>query len=158
MEQDWIFHTGDYSCDLRVAGVLVRDGKLLVQRDADGSEYALPGGHVHLGETLEDALLREYHEETGAAIRCRKMLWSEECFWEWKGRKHHNMCFYYLIELCDSAALPDLGQFIPHKDNSRVVIGWLPLQQLRDATIYPEFIKQEIDHLDGGMKHFVTRA
>ena len=158
MEQDWIFQTGDYNCDLRVAGVLVRDGKILVQRDANGSEYALPGGHVHLGETLESALLREYREETGAAIHCLKMLWSEECFWAWQGRQNHNICFYYLIELCDDAALPDLGRFIPHKDNSHVVIGWLPIEQLQDVTIYPEFIKQEIDHLDGGMKHFVTHA
>ena len=158
MEQDWIFQTGDYNCDLRVAGVLVRDGKILVQRDANGSEYALPGGHVHLGETLESALLREYREETGAAIRCLKMLWSEECFWAWQGRQNHNISFYYLIELRDSASLPDLGRFIPHKDNSHVVIGWLPIEQLQDVTIYPEFIKQEIDHLDGGMKHFVTHA
>ena len=158
MEQDWIFHAGDYTCGLRVAGVLVRDGKILVQRDADGSEYALPGGHVHLGETLESALLREYREETGAAIRCLKMLWSEECFWAWQGRQNHNVCFYYLIELCDASALPDLGRFIPHKDNSRVVIGWLPIDQLHHVTIYPEFIKQEINRLNGGMKHFVTHA
>lgn len=158
MDQDWIFHAGDYTCDLRVAGVLVKDGKILVQRDADGTEYALPGGHVRLGETLEAALLREYQEETGATIRCVNMLWSEECFWEWKGRKAHNIAFYYLIELCEGADIPDLGEFVPHKDNSHVVIGWLPLEQLANVTIYPEFIKQEIHHLGEGMKHFVTYA
>lgn len=158
MDQDWIFHAGDYTCDLRVAGVLVKNGKILVQRDADGAEYALPGGHVRLGETLEAALLREYQEETGAAIRCVNMLWSEECFWEWKGRKAHNIAFYYLIELCEGADIPDLGEFVPHKDNSRVVIGWLPVEQLARVTIYPEFIKQEIHHLGEDMKHFVTYA
>lgn len=158
MEQDWIFSAGDYCCDLRVAGVLVRNGKLLVQRDADGTEYALPGGHLRLGETLESALIREYKEETGADIRCRKMLWSEECFWEWEGKKAHNISFYYLIDLCSQDAIPDPGRFIPHKDNSRVVIGWLPIEQLQDATIYPEFIKQEIRRLDEGIRHFVTYA
>jgi stage III sporulation protein AG len=39
--KDWIFRTDEYICDLRTVGVLVRDGKLLVQRDRDGSEYAL---------------------------------------------------------------------------------------------------------------------
>lgn len=62
MEKDWIFRTDEYICDLRTVGVLVRNGKLLVQRDRDGSEYALPGGHVKIGETTEDGLVREYKE------------------------------------------------------------------------------------------------
>ena len=52
MDKDWIFRTDEYICDLRTVGVLVRDGKLLVQRDRDGSEYALPGGHVKIGEGI----------------------------------------------------------------------------------------------------------
>lgn len=38
-----------------MVGVLIRDGKILVQRDRDGHEYVLPGGHVKIGEILEDA-------------------------------------------------------------------------------------------------------
>ena len=49
--KDWFFRTNEYICDLRTVGVLVRDGKLLVQRDRDGNEFALPGGHVKIGET-----------------------------------------------------------------------------------------------------------
>ena len=35
--------------------MLIWDGKILVQRDRDGQEYALSGGHMKIGETLEDA-------------------------------------------------------------------------------------------------------
>lgn len=80
MNKDWLFQTDAFTCDLRAAAVLVKGGKILLQRDADGSEYALPGGHVQVGETLEDALLREFSEETGIPVRIRRMLWSEECF------------------------------------------------------------------------------
>ena len=59
MSRDWFFKTSEYICDLRTVGVLVRDGKLLVQRDRDGIEYALPGGHVKIGETTTDGLVRE---------------------------------------------------------------------------------------------------
>ena len=31
--EDWHFYGSDYVCDLRVAGVLIRNGKLLVQRE-----------------------------------------------------------------------------------------------------------------------------
>lgn len=157
MNKDWIFQTDEFSCDLRVAAVLIRDGKIFVQRDDGGSEYALPGGHVKVGEMLEDALCREFAEETGVQIRVRRMLWSEECFWEWKGRLSHNISFYYLVDTDDSAAIGDSG-FVPQKDNSRVVMGWLPIDELQNVTIYPDFLKTEIRHLDGGIKHFVTQA
>lgn len=55
MNKDWSFTTEEYICDLRMVGVLIWDGKILVQRDRDGQEYALPGGHMKIGETLEDA-------------------------------------------------------------------------------------------------------
>ena len=110
--KDWIFRTDEYICDLRTVGVLVRDGKLLVQRDRDGNEYALPGGHVRIGEATADGLVREYKEETGADIRVGKLLWTEECFWEWNGTQAHNIAFYYRIELADGSDIPDTGAFV----------------------------------------------
>lgn len=155
---DWIFRTDGYICDLRTVGVLVRDGKLLVQRDRDGDEYALPGGHVKIGETTADGLVREYREETGADIVVGRLLWTEECFWQWKGIQAHNISFYYLIELAAGSELPDAGAFVSHRDNSNVVIGWMPIEKLADITIYPDFIKEQIYHLDTAPLHFVTRA
>lgn len=84
MKQDWHFQTETYTCDLRVAGVLIRNGYLLVQRDTGGTEYALPGGHVQIGETTMQALLREWQEEMNTPIVCEKLLWTEECFWQWQ--------------------------------------------------------------------------
>lgn len=157
MNKDWIFTTEEYICDLRAAAVLVKDNKILVQRDKDGNEYALPGGHVKIGETLEARLIRETMEEMGVQIECKKLLWSEECFWEWNGRRAHNISFYYLIELCDGFEIPDTGEFVSQKDNCNVVIGWMPIEQIQNVTIYPEFLKEEIYHLDGPMKHFVSK-
>ena len=158
MNKDWLFTADEYICDLRTVGVLIRDDKILVQRDRDGHEYALPGGHVKIGETLEDGLIREYKEETGADIECERLLWSEECFWTWNGKQAHNIAFYYMIELCDGSDIPDVGEFVSHKDNCDVVIGWMPIEQIQDIIIYPEFLKEEIYKLDEPPKHFVSRA
>lgn len=158
MNKDWIFTTEEYICDLRAAAVLVKDNKILVQRDKDGNEYALPGGHVKIGETLEAGLIRETMEEMGVQIECKKLLWSEECFWEWNGRQAHNISFYYLIEVCNGFEIPDKGEFVSQKDNCNVVIGWMPIEQIQNVTIYPEFLKEEIYHLDGPMKHFVSKS
>lgn len=53
-------------------GILQRQGRLLVARRRRGSHlegaWEFPGGKVEAGETPEDALRREVHEETGLAV------------------------------------------------------------------------------------------
>lgn len=157
MKKDWLFTGDGYLCDLRAVGVLVRDDRILVQRDLDGTDYALPGGHVQIGETTANALVREFREETGIEIQCGPLLWSEECFWNWSGTDAHNIAFYYLVE-CSSSAVPMWDGFVPHRDNDNVLIGWMPLEELQNVTIYPAFLKEEIHHLDGPIKHFVSKG
>ena len=65
MNKDWAFADDKYTCELRTAGVLIKNNMILVQRDKDRNEYALPGGHIKIGETLEDDLVREMMEEMG---------------------------------------------------------------------------------------------
>jgi ADP-ribose pyrophosphatase YjhB (NUDIX family) len=56
---------------LAVSAAIFRDGRVLIVRrgrpPAHGL-YTLPGGGVELGETLEQAAIREVREETGLAI------------------------------------------------------------------------------------------
>lgn len=49
------------------AGGLVQNtqGEILVIREQGATTYKLPGGHIELGETIEDAVIREVWEETG---------------------------------------------------------------------------------------------
>ena len=52
-------------------GALILDRKdrvLLVKQDKWRGKYVIPGGHIELGETMEDALRREIREETGLDI------------------------------------------------------------------------------------------
>ena len=158
MEKDWLFSTDEYICDLRTVAVLVKNNKILVQRDINGKEYALPGGHIKIGETLEAGLIRETMEEMGVNIKCNRLLWSEECFWEWNEKQAHNIAFYYLVELCENQEIPDNGEFVSQKDNCNVVIGWMPIEELQNIIIYPQFLKKEIYNLNEPMKHFVSKG
>ena len=156
IEKDWLFSSDEYICDLRTVGVLVKNNRVLV-RDKNGREYALPGGHIKIGETLEAGLVREYKEETGVDIKVKRLLWSEECFWEWNGKLAHNIAFYYLIEECDGCKISDNVEFVSHKDNCNVVIGWMDIEELKSIIVYPEFLKEEIYDLDGEVKHFISK-
>ena len=63
-----------------------------------------------------------------------------------------------MVELCENQEIPDTEDFVSQKDNCNVVIGWLPIEELQNVIIYPEFLKNEIYSLDGSMKHFVSRG
>jgi 8-oxo-dGTP diphosphatase len=56
---------------LAVSAAIFRDGRVLIVRRARppaAGLYTLPGGGVELGETLEEAVVREVREETALAI------------------------------------------------------------------------------------------
>ena len=68
--------TGEYPDVPRVAvgAIVFRAGRvLLVKRGQPPSQgqWAIPGGRVELGETLQAAAEREINEETGLTIRAR---------------------------------------------------------------------------------------
>ncbi|MCC6032117.1 MAG: NUDIX hydrolase, partial [Pyrobaculum sp.] len=85
-----------------VAALAVKDGKiLLVKRKYPPSagKWSLPGGHVELGERLEEAVLRELKEETGVDGVVKGFLAPVE-YIEQDGRqvRYHFVILVYLVE------------------------------------------------------------
>ena len=71
--QSRIYPTRPY---LAVSAAIFRDGRVLVVRRAQPPArgvFTLPGGGVELGETLEQAVIREVREETALEIEPLKL-------------------------------------------------------------------------------------
>ena len=71
---DILFKTDDYIFSYRVGGLLIHNGKVLMQKAVDDDGYAFIGGHVAFGETTAETIVREFKEEIGADIQVERLL------------------------------------------------------------------------------------
>lgn len=105
--------------------MLRRGSVLLVERGREPQKgcWSLPGGVVEVGETLEEAVRREVHEETGLAVRPVAVVEVfERILRDGAGRTEYH---YVLIDyLCKASG----GQLRAADDVSRA--GWFRRQEL----------------------------
>jgi nucleoside triphosphatase len=74
-----------------------QDEVLLMRSHKWRDKYVIPGGHIELGERMQDALRREIAEETGLAIRDIEFIGYQEFVYDdafWK--KRHFIFFDYV--------------------------------------------------------------
>ena len=60
-----------------VGGVVLRDGKVLLllrKKAPEAGTWSLPGGRVEFMERLEDAVVRELHEELGITVEVESLV------------------------------------------------------------------------------------
>jgi mutator protein MutT len=75
------------------AGLIWRDGRLLIAKRPEGSHLAgfweFPGGKQEKGETLKECLRREIREELGIEIKPQKRIFSIDYEYESKAISLH---------------------------------------------------------------------
>lgn len=159
--KDILFKTDDAVFSYRVGGVLIRNGKILLQRPA-GDDYSIIGGHVSFLETTEETLKREFEEEIHAKIDVERLLAVGEVFFPWGKRPCHQVCLYYLVHLTDESAIPLEGVFHGYDDlgNERINLDfcWVPLDEIRRGLkVYPQELMPHILDMRADTVHFVSK-
>jgi len=159
--EDLLLKTNSGIFSYRIAGVLIRDGKVLIQRELSATTYSFPGGHVNFGEVSEETLIREFKEEMGADISTERLLWIQENFLKLGVNDCHQICLYYLIKLCDDTQIPLNGSFTfqPQLDTevNQLEFSWIEMSRLKDFKLYPIFAKEKVLDLSDNIEHFVVK-
>lgn len=93
------FKEKEYSFHYRVVGVIVKDDKYLVQNIGGKDYYVLPGWHVRIGESSDDALIREVREELEIDILKNefRLFCYHENIYEKDNRVEHWIEQYYIV-------------------------------------------------------------
>lgn len=161
MQNDILFKTDETVFSYRVAGILIKNGKILLQKPDDDDGYSFIGGHVAFGETTEETLKREFKEEIGADIEPLKLFAIGEIFFPWGKRVCHQISLYYKIILSDETQIPMTGNFFGYDEmgNKRYKLGfyWIPINELNNITVYPKEIMPSITSETVEVLHFVSK-
>ena len=141
----------------RAAGILVKNGRVLLQAPKDSEEHAFIGGHVEFGEQSSAALVREWKEELGTDITVGKLQWIEENFWSQNGEEQHTICLTYIVALDDESQIPQEGSFACKEEASDIWFHWIPLDEVKNLTVYPTNSADLLARLSEGVQHIIYR-
>lgn len=143
MDISFVTESGKFN--YRVCAVVISDGRILAMHDGKAPYYYLPGGRVRMGETAEQALVREIREEMGVTAGIVRPLWLGQSFFteDVDGLAYHELCLYFLTDITETE-LPTGDRFEVKEGNRTNSFEWLPFERLQDAYFYPMFLKKEI--------------
>lgn len=131
----------DYKLNIRAAGVIFHNNKILVHRNINSDHYALVGGRVAIGESSEETVKREILEETGKQVETIGYLATIENFFEMKDSKYHEILFIHKVEFTDEKdkMIQDTIKNIEGKEYLQY--EWLDLNKIDAYPIKPKAIK-----------------
>lgn len=146
---------GDGLVNVRVGAIIQRDGELLMAGNTRDAYLYSVGGRIKMGETAQEAVVREVLEETGVRMEADRLAFIHENYFRLdvgpnKDKLVYELCFYFLMRVppdfapvCESRTEDGMTEFL------RWVRPDTPIQ------IYPDFFRTELDQIGPGVKYII---
>ncbi|HHH84627.1 MAG TPA: NUDIX domain-containing protein [Firmicutes bacterium] len=144
--------------NLRAAALIRRGEETLFHTVMGNDFWVLPGGRVHLGESTEEALIREIKEEMGVGIKILRPLWAVENFFIHQGTNHQNFGITYLAELEGPEAQDyyRLNGILKRKEGRETLLfRWMSPEEVSQVECYPSFLKKRVCSLPSSFEHVI---
>jgi len=114
-------------------GLLLQNDKLLLCRLSQrvmksAGHWTLPGGGLDFGETPEDAMVREFREETGLIVKPGHLVGIDTLCDEVNGTQFHNLRIIYEAHYVD-------GDLIYEQDGTTDLCKWFSEAETLEETL-----------------------
>lgn len=119
------------------------DGRYLFVRShkwADGTIWTVPGGHIEIGETVEEATVREVKEEVGLTVRFIRHFETCEAIFPRKFWKKKHFFFFE----CECETTNDESVHIDHDEIQEAV--WMTKEEALQTDL-EDFTRKNIAFL-----------
>lgn len=141
----------------RAAAIIVEDGCVLFAGNEKDDYFYSIGGAVHMGETAEDAAIREAYEETGIKYEIDHLAVIHENFFNenqgaLKGMDCHEIAFYFMMKPRGTKALKSDS----YTQGVKETMHWLPISELDNYKAFPCFMKDYLQTKHTGVEHIVS--
>ncbi|HCW53124.1 MAG TPA: NUDIX hydrolase [Clostridium sp.] len=158
MEYDCGFTKDDKWFRYRAAAIIIENGYVLFAGNERENYYYSIGGGVHMGETAEEAVIREVFEETGVKYDVDRLVFIHENFFEGDGilnnKRCHEVAFYFLMK---SRGTRQLNSTSYTSDGIKENMYWLPIDKLNEYKAYPTFFKEKLKNIPKTIEHIITK-
>ena len=141
------------------AAAIIRQGDSILMVTNPSVDYLYSvGGAVQLGETAQQAVVREVLEETGIHMEVERLAAIHENFFCGYLNEYgcvmdcHEVALYFLMKPADLRSLQATGLSM-YGYKERLV--WVPMPDFGKANIHPAFLPQVFDSNE--VLHFVSR-
>ena len=146
---DISFNVENQKFNYRVCAMIISENKILAMHNERSPYFYLPGGRVAMGETAEQAFVREVQEELGVTPKIYRPLWLNQAFFteDVDSLRYHELCIYFLMDISDTDLLKRGNTFTLTEGKYTHTFEWQEFERLKDEYFYPIFLKKEIYNL-----------
>lgn len=147
---------GKNMLNVRVAGIIIKDGRVLMVKNLPSDYIYSLGGRLKFGESAREGVVREVEEEIGQRLEIDRLGFIHENFFigstpSKMDNQVYEITFYFYMKVPRDF---EVETDVPTADDDRETLVWVDWHS--DEKYYPQFFRTELDKPVQEIRHIVT--